>query len=104
MGRKANLFAARSLHGDSVGTPLGLPAHPVRRIIRLVHPVSSVSSGGQAVLPRFGWVGFVLCLLLRGLAWGAATPTAQDFFIRVWQTEHGLPQNAVSAIVQTRDG
>lgn len=49
-------------------------------------------------------MGFVLWLLLRGLAWGAAIPNAQDFFIRVWQTEHGLPQNAVSAIVQTRDG
>ncbi len=39
-----------------------------------------------------------------GLASRAVPPGAQDYFAHVWQTEDGLPQNAVSAVVQTRDG
>lgn len=31
-------------------------------------------------------------------------PTAGDYFTQVWQTEDGLPQNAVTAILQTHDG
>lgn len=42
--------------------------------------------------------------LLRGLAGGASSPTTQDYFVQLWQTEDGLPQNAVSAILQTSDG
>ena len=41
-------------------------------------------------------------LLLGGPAAGAAgTP---DYFPRVWRTENGLPDNAVTAMVQTHDG
>ena len=29
---------------------------------------------------------------------------APNFFVRVWQVEQGLPQNKVTAVVQTRDG
>ena len=29
---------------------------------------------------------------------------APNYFIRAWQTENGLPQNTVTAVVQTRDG
>jgi ligand-binding sensor domain-containing protein/signal transduction histidine kinase len=34
-------------------------------------------------------------------AFGADLP---DYFLRVWKTDNGLPDNAVTAIVQTRDG
>jgi signal transduction histidine kinase/ligand-binding sensor domain-containing protein len=43
------------------------------------------------------------CLLLLALAaWGAGT--VPNYFVRVWQVEDGLPQNQVTAVVQTRDG
>ena len=49
------------------------------------------------------------CVL--ALAWlpgGGIFPTpvsaAPNYFIRAWQTENGLPQNSVTAVVQTRDG
>ena len=29
---------------------------------------------------------------------------APNYFIGAWQTEDGLPQNSVTAVVQTRDG
>ena len=40
-----------------------------------------------------------ICGTLRG-----AEPGGQDFFLRSWTTENGLPENSVTAIVQTRDG
>ena len=36
-----------------------------------------------------------------GLATQAAPP---HYFMRAWQVEQGLPQNKVTAVVQTRDG
>ena len=48
-----------------------------------------------------------VCALLLGLAClvlRADTPPLPSYFLRVWQTEDGLPDNAVSAVVQTRDG
>jgi len=45
-----------------------------------------------------------LLLCLAGLGLCAATPTLPSYFLRVWQTEDGLPENVVTAIVQTRDG
>jgi signal transduction histidine kinase/ligand-binding sensor domain-containing protein len=33
-----------------------------------------------------------------------AAPALPNYFTHLWQTEDGLPQNAVTAIVQTRDG
>ena len=44
----------------------------------------------------------LLCLACFGLR--AAPPPLPSYFPRVWQTEDGLPDNAVSAVVQTRDG
>ncbi len=40
------------------------------------------------------------------LVWPAAAGglEVQDYFTHVWQTEDGLPQNAVSAVTQTKDG
>lgn len=34
----------------------------------------------------------------------AQTTNLPDYFMRIWQTQDGLPNNAVTAIVQTRDG
>ncbi len=50
--------------------------------------------------------------MLRAVALGsalfvtplAATPEGPEYSVNVWQAEDGLPQNAVTAIVQTRDG
>ena len=48
------------------------------------------------------------CFLLAGLltALGAlgADPALPDYFLRAWRTDNGLPDNAVTAIVQTQDG
>jgi ligand-binding sensor domain-containing protein len=50
-------------------------------------------------------------LLLASLLVGVPTVAAQDastplshYLTQVWQTEDGLPRNAVQAITQTRDG
>ncbi len=45
-----------------------------------------------------GWLQFV-CLTIR-----AGTTNLPDYFTRVWQTQDGLPNNAVTAAVQTPDG
>jgi signal transduction histidine kinase/ligand-binding sensor domain-containing protein len=44
----------------------------------------------------------LLVILLHAIACGAATPS--NYFMRVWQTDDGLPENGVNAIVQTGDG
>jgi ligand-binding sensor domain-containing protein/two-component sensor histidine kinase len=38
------------------------------------------------------------------LVTGADEPKLPDYFPRSWKTENGLPDNAVTAVVQTRDG
>ncbi len=51
-------------------------------------------------MSRAARMGFVLCLLaLSGLV-----IQASDYFICSWQVEDGLPQNSVTAIIQTHDG
>ena len=51
---------------------------------------------------KFIWVGGVL--FFGGLTVATAQPVTEPYFVRVWQTEDGLPQNAVPAILQTHDG
>src|SRR5690348_9338842 len=46
--------------------------------------------------------GLLLCV--AGSALEAAGPSLPNYFLRRWQTEDGLPHNAVTAICQTRDG
>ena len=53
-------------------------------------------------LLRLRRTGLALAFALDGLALGAAATTVPDYFTHLW--EDGLPQNAVAAIVQTRDG
>jgi ligand-binding sensor domain-containing protein/signal transduction histidine kinase len=45
-------------------------------------------------------LGLVTCMFMGGLA--AEPPRRYD--IRAWQTDEGLPQNSVTAVVQTPDG
>jgi signal transduction histidine kinase/ligand-binding sensor domain-containing protein len=49
----------------------------------------------------------IFCLLLiffaAGIAPGAEA-TSTNFFLRIWKTDDGLPDNAVTAAVQTHDG
>ena len=73
--------------GQSLGNSASGPARNRRFIWVLV-------SWAVAV----GWVPFA------GLAVPAETNNLPDYFTRVWQTQDGLPNNAVTAIVQTRDG
>ncbi|HZL78003.1 MAG TPA: two-component regulator propeller domain-containing protein, partial [Candidatus Limnocylindrales bacterium] len=51
---------------------------------------------------------FCGCWLLTGWFTGsvlaADATNAANYFMRVWQVEQGLPQNKVTAVVQTRDG
>ncbi|MDW8309767.1 MAG: two-component regulator propeller domain-containing protein [Verrucomicrobiales bacterium] len=59
-------------------------------------------------LKRLCGVAALGCGVLPGTAPGAETPggelTAPLFAIRSWSTREGLPQSAVTAITQTRDG
>ena len=47
---------------------------------------------------------FMLLPILLGFAAGAGESQLPNFFPRSWKTEEGLPDNAVTAVVQTRDG
>ena len=62
------------------------------RRIRTCSPGAALAGGCAAAL----------CCI--GLPLGAATSALPNYFIRVWQTEEGLPHNAVTTIVQTREG
>jgi signal transduction histidine kinase/ligand-binding sensor domain-containing protein len=48
-----------------------------------------------------GWIASACALLFGCFAVQASVP---NYFIRVWQTDEGLPQNGVTAIVQSQDG
>src|SRR6185437_9023764 len=45
---------------------------------------------------------FVLCFLL--VFSGEAKSALPNYFARSWRTDNGLPDNAVAAVTQTRDG
>jgi signal transduction histidine kinase/ligand-binding sensor domain-containing protein len=48
--------------------------------------------------------GLVLALLLACGSCPVSVSAAPNYFVRVWQSENGLPQNAVTSVLQTRDG
>ncbi len=50
------------------------------------------------------WVFVALAFALESLPARAVPAAAPEYFTRTWSVEDGLPQNAVTAIVQTRDG
>lgn len=47
---------------------------------------------------------FLWACLFLVFAAGGAEPSPPDYFSRPWRTDNGLPDNAVTAIVQTHDG
>jgi len=47
---------------------------------------------------------FALILAATAAGFFPALATVPNYFTRVWQVEQGLPQNKVTAVVQTRDG
>ena len=51
------------------------------------------------VIAIFSWV--VVVLFFGGSTAAMAQPVTQPYFVHVWQTEDGLPQNAVPTILQT---
>ena len=48
-------------------------------------------------------LGIFPALLVLAVAFSAPA-AAPNYFTRTWQVEQGLPQNKVTAVVQTRDG
>src|ERR1700690_2585451 len=62
-----------------------------------------VASGG---IVSVGFVAFILVLLAGGSPLGALDPgkPLTSYQRQNWQTESGLPQNTVHAILQTHDG
>jgi len=67
-------------------------------------PVSKVLGRQTGSVAPLGLPAFLVWLACIGLIRATAAPASLNYFTRVWQTEDGLPQNAVTAIVQTRDG
>ena len=57
-----------------------------------------------AGLIRGGSLFFILLSICFGLVGGAHAQKLPNYFPRTWNTEHGLPDNAVTAVVQTHDG
>jgi signal transduction histidine kinase/ligand-binding sensor domain-containing protein len=56
---------------------------------------------------RWFWRGLVLAALALGLepaAWAGPKLLLEDLSVRTWTKEEGLPDNSVTAVLQTRDG
>jgi signal transduction histidine kinase/ligand-binding sensor domain-containing protein len=49
-----------------------------------------------------GW--FALSFVVAAAGFFSARAAPPNYFTRIWQVEQGLPQNKVTAVVQTRDG
>ena len=54
-------------------------------------------------MPKKSWILALMAWLIFG-AGQAATAAGGRFSVRVWRTEDGLPENAVLALTQARDG
>lgn len=52
---------------------------------------------------RACWLA-VIILAARAAAAPTGMPETDEYLVRQWQTEEGLPQNSVTSIAQTRDG
>ncbi len=64
-------------------------------------PLQAIKSTGKFLLN--GW-GLAAALLSAGINLATAQTATQPFFVHLWQAEDGLPQSAIPAIRQTRDG
>jgi signal transduction histidine kinase/ligand-binding sensor domain-containing protein len=62
----------------------------------------STDANRQRIIPVC--VGIIAVWLCGFHLLGATNSSVSDYSIDVWQTEQGLPQDSVTAIVQTRDG
>ena len=49
-------------------------------------------------------LGLIVGFLMANLNTAIAQTAKQSFLVHLWRTEDGLPQNAIPAILQTRDG
>ena len=49
-----------------------------------------------------GWFALTFAMVAAGFFPALAAPP--NYFTRTWQVEQGLPQNKVTAVMQTRDG
>lgn len=65
----------------------------------------------QPMLPVFlsrspirGWVQAVRVILFWLVPVGGVPAQLSDPVVQIWQTEHGLPQNTVTAVLRTADG
>jgi len=58
----------------------------------------------SAILAGFRVLIIAAFMSLAGLTQAETLPTHPNFFQRTWKTENGMPDNAVTAIVQTHDG
>ena len=50
------------------------------------------------------WAWLAWLALLQPAPAGAAESGPPNYFLRSWKTDDGLPDNAVTAVVQTREG
>jgi len=51
-----------------------------------------------------GWIILAVVWLLGGGDFSTLASASPNYFVRAWQVEQGLPQNKVTAVVQTHDG
>ncbi|MBE0543765.1 MAG: ATP-binding protein [Verrucomicrobia bacterium] len=85
-------------------------------MIHGMHPHESDTLRFRAAWLRLGRISLGLALGFSGSMAEAQLPStlrsssatkdgsAPNYFVRVWQSDDGLPQNAVSAVIQARDG
>jgi signal transduction histidine kinase/ligand-binding sensor domain-containing protein len=58
----------------------------------------------NVISPRQAWTVLGLVWLLGQGEFAVSVAASPNYFVRSWQAEDGLPQNKVTAVVQTRDG
>ncbi|MGD0613884.1 MAG: two-component regulator propeller domain-containing protein, partial [Verrucomicrobiota bacterium] len=101
------MFAPRPLL-ERVWAILRRSLDPVQPLLAFCHGIKAFCFGPGRVRSRARRVaqvgGCAAVLGCASLRLFAATPPLPNYFMRVWQTEEGLPENAVTAVVQTQEG
>ena len=80
---------------------LDLASKQKKHKVRVMHPLPRAALK-WVVIAAFSWV--VVVLFFGGSTAAVAQPVTQPYFVHVWQTEDGLPQNVIPTILQTHDG